>query len=248
MTKGNGKDPDKIVEFRTLADRDRARKEKLKQEKKWQKQYKAENRNVPPFLNLGNIPLFTKIFTALLVLVNLLLFFDQNLKLQAIYNFGFIPAHFTSGQFSLFSLHTPFTHMLIHGGGMHLGFNAVMMVALGTFFERAYGTKPMIIFFTLCGLAGALTFLLFAPGSDTPMVGASGGISGLFAAILMMMQSEGRFGRLGGSPWKVILIWLGIMLLMGFLSGAHVAWQAHIGGFIVGAILYRGMQTGKIRL
>ncbi len=254
--KTNGATPpddpkDKIIQFRTLAEQDRARKEKLKEEKRWQKQYKTDQHTAAgPMFNFGNITPFAKYFTFMIVLVNIPLYLNDALKLKAIYALGFIPFNFTQSGEQIYHLHTILTHTLIHDDWMHLTFNAIMLLALGTFFERLYGTKTTLIFFGLCALAGALTYTAIAWDSRTPMIGASAGISGLFAAALMSMYSNRQIqmpGRKTFGPWGVVMFWLVLMVVIGFLAGGHIAWHAHIGGFLAGAFLYQGLQKGKIR-
>jgi len=242
---GTGRPPEddeKIVKFPTLADRDRARKEQLKQEAIHRKHARAGNTNTPPFFNFGKIPPFTKFMSLALLVINVPLFIKTAWHVSAIFNFGFVPAAFTNGTLSLQTLLTPFSHVLIHGDVMHLAFNLVMMVALGMFFEKTMGMKRTIQFFILCCLAGAATYFVLAPTSEAPMVGASGGISGLFAAILMVMHGQGRMNRFGKLArygyWPIVGFWLALMLVIGFLSGANVAWQAHTGGYIAGALLF----------
>ena len=79
-TNGTGRPPEddeKIVKFPTLADRDRARKEQLKQESIHRKHARAGNANTPPFLNLGKIPPFTKALAFLLLLINICLLYTS---------------------------------------------------------------------------------------------------------------------------------------------------------------------------
>lgn len=244
-TNGTGRPPEddeKIVKFPTLADRDRARKEQLKREAIHRKHARAGNANVPPFFNFGKIPTFTKFMAVALLVINAPLFLMSDWHVFAIFNFGFVPSGFTDGTLSLQTLVTIFSHVFIHGDVMHLAFNLVMMVALGMFFEKTMGFKQTIQFFILCCLAGAATYFVLAPFSPAPMVGASGGISGFFAAILMVMHGQGRMGRFGRLAqygyWPIVGFWLVLMLGIGALSGANVAWQAHTGGYVAGALLF----------
>ena len=242
---GTGKPPDnedKIVKFPTLADRDRARKKQLKQEKLWRKQYRANNSNTAPFLNLGKIPPFAKYMSLALMLINIPLFLLPQWHAAAIFNFGFMPGAFTNSAPDFYDWLTPFSHIFIHGDVMHLVFNLVMLVALGMFFEKTAGLQRTVYFFVLCCLAGAATYFALSPFSPAPMVGASGGVSGFFAAILMVMHAQGRMGRFGQLArygyWPIVGLWLMLMLVIGFISGANVAWQAHTGGYIAGALLF----------
>ena len=252
----NKQSDDKIIHFPTLAARDKARKEQQKQEDIWRKQYQTTNSNHAPFFNFGKIPPFTKWMTAALLVINIPLLYlkitqTSTLQYDLIYKLGFVPERFTGGMPDVMALITPLSHALLHGDLMHLAFNTVMMLALGMMFEKKFGTKPMIKFFGACVLAGAITFLTLAPNANTPMIGASGGISGLFAAALMLMHGQkpikmGRLSRYG--YWPMVATWLALMLIIGFISGADVAWQAHIGGYVLGAILMHFILTGRLKL
>ncbi len=252
----NGKDPDnkdKIVKFPSLAERDRIRKKQDAQENEWCKSYISQNKE--PFFNFGNIPPFTKYMVAVLIAIQIILslIVSPETRVLMIEQFGFTPANFTgAGDFTLTTLLTPVTYLLIHGSWMHIGFNAIMGLALGTFVERMFSTPTIIKFFILCSIGGAALYLLINPFSTAPVIGASGSISGLFAAAIMMMVESGRMGALSGKlankgPWPIIFIWAAIMTFIGVIGGG-IAWEAHLGGFLTGAILYRLMRTEKLRL
>jgi membrane associated rhomboid family serine protease len=84
---------------------------------------------------------------------------------------------------------------------------------------------------------------------DAPLIGASGGISGLFGAVLMMAQQRGQMGG-----WRALLpfiaIWILISLFFGYfgMPGAEgpIAWTAHVGGFIAGILIYRPLASSRI--
>lgn len=247
MTDNKGNDKD-IIKFPTLAERDRIRK---KQEKDWRKDYKSQNKE--PFFKFGNIPPFTGAMTAILIFIHIVMQFAFPFELRGtILNLlAFTPENFITN-FSPYTLLTPFTYTLFHGDWMHLGFNAIMMLALGTFTERMCSTPTTIKFFTLCTLGGAVAYFLLNPTTSTPVIGASGAINGLFAAVLMMLHEQGRFAALSQNrslkgAWKIIGVWAVISIVFGLLSGG-VAWQAHLGGLLTGATLYTLMRQNKLRL
>lgn len=262
---GNGRDPDgkkKVVKFPTLAERDRMRRKEREEEERWRKQYKKQSRtqskmNNEPFLKVGNIPPFTRILVVALLAVHLPLYllFNSGTQLAAFYNFGFIPGRFTgSFEWHWAALLSPFSHALIHGSWMHLLFNAIMGLALGTYFEKTYGTRTASRFFILCVLAGAAIHFALSPFSIVPVIGASGGISGLFGAMIYasIVQNTNhpltqRFGKRG--PWPMLIFWGLFIVVPGLLmGGGSVAWQAHLGGYIGGITLIIAIQKGKIRL
>lgn len=247
------KNPDKVVEFPTLAERDRIRKKQQAAEKQEKKQQNGANE---PFFNFGKIPPFTKTITAALILIHAAITFglDKLTALELINKWGFIPSNFTAPEsWNWLTLLTPITYNFIHSDWTHLGFNAIMCLALCTFVERMFSTKTTIRFFFLCGALGAAVFFVLNPTTESPVIGASGSISGLFAAALMMMYEQGRMGKFTGKlankgPWPIIAIWAGIMIFIGMISGGSVAWEAHLGGFLAGAVLYSLMRTEKLRL
>ena len=263
MSKSNGHDKnsqngkEKVVKFPTLAERDRIRKKQQAEENAWRKEYKTQQKaGEEPFFNFGKIPPFAKILAAIFVAVHafLSLGLSDTAQLQAIYDWGFVPSTFLGGdKWSFLTLITPISYNFIHGDWMHVGFNTVMTLALCTFVERMFSTPTTIRYFFICGIAGALVMLLFHPSSEAPVIGASASISGLFAAAILMMYEQGRMGALTGKfankgPWPLIAVWAVIMIVIGLISGGSVAWEAHLGGFLTGAGLYRLMRTNKLRL
>ena len=230
---GNGHDhdterEDNIVRMPTLAERDKMRREA---EKEARRLYAQQN----PAINL---PPATKGMLAFFIAIHLIIAFWPAAELWAITNLGFIPGAFTGhAPFSALSLITPLSHMTLHGGWLHLGMNMVMLAAFGTGVERWIGPRSMILFFVICGLCGiALHFLIYLT-STTPVIGASGGLSGFFAAALAMMN------RLNNNPQarKQLLyaagIYIAISVMFAFTSGpggSNIAWAAHVGGFLGG--------------
>ena len=260
---GNGHDPDeenpagKIVEFPSLAERDRMRREERAEEERWRKEYKKQSKaNREPFFKAGNIPPFTRALIISFMVIHLPLYFlfDDATRLMVFYNFGFIPGIYTGTyEWNWTALITPFTHALIHGGWMHLIFNTVMGLALGMFFEKMYGTRTAALFFILCTLSGAAFYFILSPFSLTPVIGASGGISGFFGALIYITITQNtshpitqRFGKRG--PWPVLIVWALIIVVPGWLMGGSVAWQAHLGGYVCGIALLIAMQKGRLRL
>lgn len=251
-----GGENERIIHFPTLAERDRNRREQLKreqQEQSWRAQYRRKRRaDTPPFFNLSKIPLFTRMLVAAFIAVHLVVFFllDVAERLEIFYFLGFVPGYFTGALDGVpwFAFLGPFTHMFIHGGWMHLAFNGVMGLALGTLFERIYGPRMTAFVFFACGLAGAGLYFALNPFSNVPVIGASGGISGLFGTAIVLLYSQGQMGPLTRrGPWPLILFWVGFMIIAGILSSENMAWQAHLGGFLAGIGLLQLIRTGRLR-
>ncbi len=255
VDKPNGKDNSsgKVTKFPTLAERDRIRKKQEKQENAWRKAYRSQNSE--PFFNFGNIPPFTLFISATYLIIHLIttLFVGDIARFGVINQWGFVAADFTnSGGFDLFKLLTPMTYNFFHGDWTHLGFNVIMGLALGTFVEKMFSTITLIKYYFICGIGAILLYFILNVTAETPVIGASGAISGLFAAALLMMYEQGRFGSFAGKwahkgPWPMIAIWALIMSLIGISFGG-IAWEAHLGGFLTGAGLYHFMRKGKLRL
>lgn len=255
---GNGTDGENspkadIIEFPSLDERARRRKEQEDEEKRIRADYKAAQKAmIGPLFNVGNIPPFARFFVAAIVITHIILFvfLDAGERLKILYDFGFIPGAFTGtyeGHWT--SWFSPLTHMLIHGGWVHMAINALMGLALCIFFERRFGTRAASLFVLLCGLSGALVYALINPFTEAPVIGASGATSGLFAAVLLLFSQSGQMGSIGRKgPWPVIAFWAVLMTLIGLIGGSGIAWQAHLGGFLAGAGLTALMLKGKLRL
>ncbi len=156
--------------------------------------------------------------------------------------FGFIPANFSGiNSFEPIALITPISHMFLHGGWLHIGMNCIMLLAFGSGVERWLGGKAMLIILLFSGVAGAFIHFILNIESVFPVVGASGGLSGLFAAALIMMNQGGaQTGRYG--IWPFIVLWVGISVVLGSMGspdGNEVAWAAHVGGFLGGFVILK---------
>ena len=174
---------------------------------------------------------------------------------RAIYSFGAIP----SVVFGIKALPaeldivppwtTVFTSMFMHGGWMHLIGNMLYLWIFGNNVEDAMGHVRFVIFYILCGIAAFLAQSLPEPQSIIPMVGASGAISGVLGAYLLLYPHARvlvaiPFGfiihttRLPAG-W-VLVFWFVLQIISSALAGegqGGVAFGAHIGGFIAGMVL-----------
>ena len=120
------------------------------------------------------------------------------------------------------------TVSLIHSGLWHLGLNMLALWMIGRSLEPLLGRARFLTLYLLSALGGSVAVTLLSFG--TPVVGASGAIFGLFGALLVI-------GRHIGANVAAIAIILGINLVIGFLPGSNVSWQAHVGGLVVGALV-----------
>lgn len=169
---------------------------------------------------------------------------DQVLELGALY-----PPAFRSGAWW-----TLLTHMFLHGGLLHIAMNSSALAALGPPVSQrlgrdATGAAMFLAFFVLCGLAGGALYLGLHWNGQTPMLGASGAICGLWGATARMTPTTDLAPvlsrQVGRQAWSFLLMNLVLIAIgggLGVLSGAGgvlVAWEAHVGGFIAGLFLIR---------
>ena len=144
---------------------------------------------------------------------------------------------------------TPLTHMFLHGGWMHLIGNALFLWVFGNNVEDSMGRARFLVFYLLCGLAAAAAQVALDPASPVPMVGASGAISGVMGAYLVlyprvhvrMLFVFVIFFRVIALPaWVVLAWWFALQVLTMFAGTAGgVAVLAHIGGFVAGVVLVK---------
>lgn len=199
----------------------------------------------PPLINL---PIVTKyLVIAIIVSYALIALFASDMDKAFIYlNFGYIPAIWTGNSdytIDTNALLSPITYMFLHGNMMHVVMNTCMLMAFGTGVEKWMGAKRYLIFFILCGLIALVVETLIHPFSQNPVIGASGAESGLFAAILILLQQQGRLPTGKYGIWPFAAVWIGISVVFRLLGeqigiGA-IAWAAHLGGFLGGFILLK---------
>jgi membrane associated rhomboid family serine protease len=141
------------------------------------------------------------------------------------------------------------TSMFLHGSWMHLLGNALFLWVFGNNVEDSMGRVRFVVFYLLCGFAAAGAQIAVDPGSIVPMVGASGAISGVMGAYLVLYPRV-RVNmlfiffiiiRIIPLPaWVVLLWWFGLQVLNQYAGAdAGVAFMAHIGGFVAGVVLVK---------
>lgn len=189
------------------------------------------------------------VVTALLVLVNVVVFlYELSLQEQGgpyavaefILRWGVVPSHF--------SVTTILTSMFLHGGWMHLIGNMLYLWVFGDNVEDRLGRAAFLFFYFAAGAAAALAQVAAAPASGIPMVGASGAISGVLGAYLIMFPRKRvrvlLFLFVTDVPAFVVIgFWAVLQALSsyGALAGERlveggVAYMAHLGGFVAGVI------------
>lgn len=132
------------------------------------------------------------------------------------------------------------TTALVHGSILHVALNMYTLWIFGQILEGMLGRGRYFALYVLSGLAGSLG-VLFLSDPGIPVVGASGAIFGLMGAFLVIQR------RLGGNSTQLLVL-VGINLVIGFIPGLGIAWQAHVGGLIGGAVIgLIYVQTRRIR-
>ena len=148
---------------------------------------------------------------------------------------------------------TLLTSMFMHGGWLHIGGNMLFLFIFGDNIEKAYGHIKYLIFYLVCGIIAGLAHVLSQPDSIIPSLGASGAISGVMAGYLVLFPTNRvkvilTLGVIFLRPFMVpAVVMIGIWALLQFVNGigsiavtdqtSGVAYWAHIGGFIAGAVI-----------
>ena len=144
------------------------------------------------------------------------------------------------------------TSMFMHGGWMHLIGNMWFLWLFGNNVEDSMTRPRFVVFYLLCGLAAALAQVYADPASAIPMVGASGAISGVMGAYLVLFPRVRVFTfvplfivmtSVALPAWVMLLYWMFLQFIGGLGSiadeGGGVAFWAHIGGFVAGVVLVK---------
>jgi membrane associated rhomboid family serine protease len=195
-------------------------------------------------------PLATRFLIAACTVAYLLTFYGPLGADAVVGGFGFIPSVLFGTE--LLPEGFPFvpveltlaTNVFLHGSLFHLIGNMLFFWVFGDNVEDAMGHLRFILFFLLCGTAASLAHALITAEPHRPLIGASGGVSGVVAAYLILYPRVKIWGLfLKGIPlhlpaYWTIGFWFVLQFASAFLGGDEsVGWFAHLGGFIVGAIL-----------
>jgi membrane associated rhomboid family serine protease len=176
--------------------------------------------------------------------------------LQFLWNHAFIPARFTqsAGDTSPLLWLSSISYSFMHGSVAHIALNMIWLAAFGSPLAARIGTLRTTLFWIVTSIAAALTHYAIYPDSMAPLVGASGAVSG-------MMGAAARFGFRRSTSrhsaaftgeilpiaialrMRTVLTFLGVwfatniitgLLSLGTEGSASIAWEAHIGGFVIG--------------
>lgn len=199
------------------------------------------------------------VITVALIVINVLVYLNQltlspRAAVRFVYLYGLIPVEISEGhllvQHPVPLYGTVLTSMFVHGGLFHLAGNMLYLWIFGDNVEDRLGRIRFLLFYLLSGVAAAATQILSDPHSKIPMIGASGAISGVLGAYLLLYP-HARVVTLIFFGWIMRLVeiralvvlgfWIVVQLASGLLTwGAQVggvAWFAHVGGFIAGLVM-----------
>ena len=228
-----------------------------------------------------NPTLLTPIVTIVLILANIGVWvyvqgmgFDMGVLSASVCRLGAIPAEITGSTggydgvdlgeglppcaFGGLTYGALATSMFLHGSWLHLIGNMWFLWLFGNNIEDSMGHVRFSVFYLMTGLAAAAAHVFMTPGSPVPMVGASGAISGVMGAYLLLyprIRIETLFIfviflRIIPVPaWFVLLLWFGLQVLSGYMdpmaTGGVAVW-AHVGGFVAGLLLIKLFQNPSL--
>lgn len=171
---------------------------------------------------------------------------------QAFMQLAVVPRNISAAPFAPEAIFDSIRSMFMHGGWDHILGNMLYLFLFGDNIEDRLGKVLYLVLYFITGFAAVYGQVLIDPTSNIPMIGASGAISGVLGAYLVMFPNVkvraivflGAFGRIAELPALIVLgFWFLLQAIQGFASltevsyGGGVAFFAHIGGFIAGAVL-----------
>ena len=192
------------------------------------------------------------VVTIALIVINVLVFLLELQRGDAfIQEWAFIPGRFSEHP-SADGI-TLLSAMFMHGGWLHLGGNMLYLWIFGNNIEDYLGKVKFIIFYVISGLAAVVTYTIFDPHSEIPLIGASGAIAGVMGAYMVLYPSArvqtliflGFFIQTVRVPAKILLVFWFILQIISGLPGlvgpsqGGVAWFAHVGGFAFGWLYFK---------
>lgn len=189
------------------------------------------------------------IIVVLIIIFNTWVFFQYSglpeKRIERLFQvLGIVPAHL-----NLFSL---ITHQFLHGGLLHLISNMWALWIFGDNIEDRMGHSRFFIFYILCGVCAGIIHTITQLGSEVPCVGASGAISGVLGAYMLLYPGARLLclipiifypyfvempAFLFGGIWFILQLLNGFIVMASKEDVAGVAWWAHIGGFFAGIFL-----------
>ncbi|MFV0294651.1 MAG: rhomboid family intramembrane serine protease [Hyphomicrobiaceae bacterium] len=215
-----------------------------------------------------NAPAVVTWTLGLLFIIHLVLWLlPETERLDILVQAAVIPQRYGAGLLhmhdGLVAITSLLTHQLVHWDWMHLLINSAWLLAFGSAVAARIGAIRFVVFSILCGIAGAVTFILMHLHDQTLMIGASGALSGLMGGAFRFLFSS--IDRGGPNTFRdkaqmvprmsitatfrdrraaiAIGFWIGVNFLTAlaaplFTSAGGIAWEAHLGGFAFGFLAF----------
>lgn len=150
---------------------------------------------------------------------------------------------------------TPVTSMFLHGSWMHLAGNMLFLWVLGDNIEDDLGHLNYLVFYLGCGILGGVAHALANPSSNAPLIGASSAVSGVVVAYVLLHPRSTMWVLvllrlpLPLPAWTALGGWIVFQLYKAWASGGEsdVAWLAHVGGILGGALLVAILKRPEVR-
>jgi membrane associated rhomboid family serine protease len=215
-----------------------------------------------PYEPVFNLPTVIIVLVALCVGLHVMRahFLGPEGNYEMLVRFAFVPARYSGDYpFDVYWLASPVTYAFLHGGYAHLIVNMIWLAAFGSPLANRLGGARFLLFWLLTALGAVALHYVLHSADAVPLVGASGAISGMMGAaarfafrIDRRRQKPAFAGRVLSIPQVLasrpavtfLAVWFAINLVIGLGFGApgmsaRVAWEAHIGGFVVGFFAIR---------
>jgi membrane associated rhomboid family serine protease len=186
---------------------------------------------------------------------------DQERLQASVWAFGTVPCELTQAcvrEHGGLGWAELFTSMFMHGGWEHIIGNMLFLWVFGNNIEDSMGHTRFLVFYLICGVAAGLAHVFLSPGSELPAVGASGAISGIMGAYVVLYP-QARVQTwvppifvINVRAWFFLIYWFALQLLTGVGSlgsggdSGGVAVWAHVGGFVAGLLLIKPFENRKL--
>jgi membrane associated rhomboid family serine protease len=140
------------------------------------------------------------------------------------------------------------SYMFLHDGPWHLIFNMLVLWLIGSALEREWGGKQFLRYYLVCGLGGALFFMIFDYKTTIPVVGASGGVFGVLLAYAMLFPNNPiyLYFLLPVKAKHLVAGLVVVQLALGISGPKNVAYCAHLGGMAAGLLFFRSVIAHQI--
>lgn len=195
-----------------------------------------------------------------IVAAHLVLMLQPAWRGPAEFYFGVIPQRFAPAGTEGFAnpleaLGPLFGAVFLHGGLLHLGMNMLVLVQVGPLVDHRLGALRFLLLFFGCAAVAALAYVAINAGSPVPAIGASGAVCGVFSAYLLAVRADWREAlrerRILLAGFWFLAVNVGLAFVAARSGVLPIAWEAHLGGFVGGLMLYPVLSgfggTGRAR-